>query len=509
MKKQLLIILSLLLTLTACEKPVGVSLTISLSPEAIQLKVGEKYQLTATCTPEGLDPRIVFKSQNPQVASVSSQGVVTALSTGEAIITAQLGDQVATSTVTVRNDSETALIVETTELTLKKGETRQIVYRVSPQDTPVTFTSDNPSVAKVDELGVVSGIDVGSCQISIQAADTVVRVPVSVVAEDIPQELPLLKFDPVKENWVIVDKEILGYEKNLGRTPQDINWDHEIPMPGFVNTELKTITAVIYGMTSEDPLGDVIAAYSKETLQDCSNTRKMLSQLGFKKLNKEELTFGGKTFPVLRGTHESNPQLTVFLMDDAYPELQATMYIEFALAAPEAPMGAEHEIIPDAVDFPSVEAFRKKDVTSIKAFETALGLRHYAQEYSSDTSLDFETLEDKVSKTNIRWVNYICEAPNGVPFINMQLLCISGEEDLKSEAFKSYLKANGFGLNYTYTDGVVNAYNAHGDFLGASIKSYEDGTFCQIQIRLKEDKKKASPRLLWLQNRRHHNKRVR
>lgn len=172
-------------------------------------------------------------------------------------------------------------------------------------------------------------------------------------------------------------------------------------------------------------------------------------------------------------------------------------------------MDAEHEIIPDAVDFPSVEDFRKKDVTSIKAFETALGLRHYAPEYSSDTSLDFETLEDKVPATNIRWVNYICEAPNGVPFINMQLLCISGEEDLKSEAFKSYLKANGFGLNYTYTDGVVNAYNAHGDFLGASIKSYEDGTFCQIQIRLKEDKKKASPRLLWLQNWRHHNKRVR
>ena len=66
MKKQLLIILSLLLTLTACEKPVGVSLTISLSPEAIQLKVGEEYQLTAICTPEGLESRIVFKSQNPQ-----------------------------------------------------------------------------------------------------------------------------------------------------------------------------------------------------------------------------------------------------------------------------------------------------------------------------------------------------------------------------------------------------------------------------------------------------------
>ena len=236
MKKKLLIILSLLLTLTACEKPVGVSLTIYLSPGAIQLKVGEEYKLTATCTPEGLESRIVFKSQNPQVASVSSQGVVTALSTGEAIITAQLGDQVATSTVTVRNDSETVLIVETTELTLKKGETHQIVYSVSPQDTPVTFTSDSPSVAKVDELGVVSGIDVGSCQISIQAADTVVRVPVSVVAEETPQELPLLKFDPVKENWVIVDKEILSYEKNLGRTPQDINWDHEKPMPGFVNT---------------------------------------------------------------------------------------------------------------------------------------------------------------------------------------------------------------------------------------------------------------------------------
>lgn len=82
------------------------SQSISVSPSSITMMVGSSTTLTATITPENTtDKNIIWTSSNPGVAKVTSSGLVTAISEGEAIITARNGNQTATCVVTVISDS--------------------------------------------------------------------------------------------------------------------------------------------------------------------------------------------------------------------------------------------------------------------------------------------------------------------------------------------------------------------------------------------------------------------
>ena len=65
--------------------------TITLDQEALELKVGETKEIVATVMPESLsDKTILWSSSDETIATVDENGVVTAVATGEATITAAL-----------------------------------------------------------------------------------------------------------------------------------------------------------------------------------------------------------------------------------------------------------------------------------------------------------------------------------------------------------------------------------------------------------------------------------
>ncbi len=67
--------------------------SISLNKQAMTLNLGEEYTLTATIFPDNADDKtVIWSSSNPEVATVDSQGKVTALTTGTAAITATTTD---------------------------------------------------------------------------------------------------------------------------------------------------------------------------------------------------------------------------------------------------------------------------------------------------------------------------------------------------------------------------------------------------------------------------------
>lgn len=81
------------------EKSITTSLTIivmdteitniALSEDNIELGIGAKFALTATITPHTASPRnITWSSSDPLIAEVDKEGIVTAISTGTAIVTA-------------------------------------------------------------------------------------------------------------------------------------------------------------------------------------------------------------------------------------------------------------------------------------------------------------------------------------------------------------------------------------------------------------------------------------
>ena len=90
-----------------CEVKVIVPVTsITLNLSSKLLRENETVKLTATVKPTDATYKdVTWTSDNQQVASVSSDGTVTALSEGTAIITASAGGQTATCEITVSNNA--------------------------------------------------------------------------------------------------------------------------------------------------------------------------------------------------------------------------------------------------------------------------------------------------------------------------------------------------------------------------------------------------------------------
>lgn len=98
---------------TATEIPVDPTVqvtSVAVSPSTVNLKVGETQKLTVTVTPANANQSVRWNSDNPLVASVSSDGVVTAKSAGTAnvyAVSTSDSTKKASAAVTVTNSGST------------------------------------------------------------------------------------------------------------------------------------------------------------------------------------------------------------------------------------------------------------------------------------------------------------------------------------------------------------------------------------------------------------------
>ena len=152
--------------------------SITLNAEQLTMEYGTKEQLTATVAPDDADdPGLTWTSDNEEVATVDENGLVTAVSVGEANITATAVDGsgvTATCKVTVTPKLVTSVILDESELTIEKGFTAQLNATVAPDDADnlgLTWTSDNEEVATVDENGLVTAVGEGTATITATAND--------------------------------------------------------------------------------------------------------------------------------------------------------------------------------------------------------------------------------------------------------------------------------------------------------------------------------------------------
>ena len=158
---------------------------IVISPTSVSMLLGDNVTLTATVYPENTtDKNITWGSDNPAVASVSSSGVVTALSIGTATITASNGSSKASCAVTVNPVVATSISLNVKDETIFVASTTQLVATISPAnvtDKTITWTSSRPEIATVDDQGLVYGVSVGTTTVTAKIGDVSTTCQINVV----------------------------------------------------------------------------------------------------------------------------------------------------------------------------------------------------------------------------------------------------------------------------------------------------------------------------------------
>lgn len=151
--------------------------SISLSETEATIYTGNTLQLTATVLPSTTtNPSVTWSSSNTNVATVSSTGLVSAKSTGNAVITAKTSDGSnlsATCNVTVKRLA-TSISLNKTSATLYLDQTVQLTATVSPSnatDRSVVWSSSDNSIATVSSTGLVTAIATGNATITATTAD--------------------------------------------------------------------------------------------------------------------------------------------------------------------------------------------------------------------------------------------------------------------------------------------------------------------------------------------------
>ncbi len=162
--------------------------TIVLNTSNLFMNVGDTSQLIETITPQG-SGSVTWESSDPTVATVEN-GLVKALQNGKTTITVKLenGNE-ATCLVNVSSNNIVKVILlqmNARNVTLKVGGSSQLSVNVIPSNATnktVTWSSDNTSVAEVDENGKVTAKKAGVANITAKSVDGISANSVIVVTK--------------------------------------------------------------------------------------------------------------------------------------------------------------------------------------------------------------------------------------------------------------------------------------------------------------------------------------
>jgi uncharacterized protein YjdB len=225
--------------------------SIALNKTESTLAVSAQEQLIVTVLPEdATDKTVTWTSSDPSIATVDENGLVTAVATGVATITATTNDGTnlsATCAVTVIIPA-TSIALNKTETTLAVSAQEQLIVTVLPEgatDKTVTWTSSNPTVATVDENGLVTAVATGAATITATTNDGTSLEASCAVTVVIPAAS--IALNKTEATLVIGDQEHLtATVLPANATDKTITWTSSNPTVATVD-ENGLVTAVAVG----------------------------------------------------------------------------------------------------------------------------------------------------------------------------------------------------------------------------------------------------------------------
>ena len=193
--------------------PKGVA-SIRLDKGSATMNIKDVLTLVATIEPADADDKtLTWKSSDVSVATVDN-GKVTAVGKGEAVITASVGSLNVNCKVTVVYPVK-SITLSKTEASVEEEKTVALKAVVDTEDPDVNvlWTSENSSVASVDQNGLVKGLKVGTTTISANVGDKTATCAITVTegTYKVKEREALVKFfnanngknwsDYNKRNW--------------------------------------------------------------------------------------------------------------------------------------------------------------------------------------------------------------------------------------------------------------------------------------------------------------------
>lgn len=202
---------------------------VSLNKTATTIEVGKTEKLTATVTPDNAtNKNVTWKSSNEDVATVGTDGTVTAKAVGTADITVTTADggKTATCTVTVKEATTEIEVTDITisdgtagseEKTLKVGNTLSLTANIDPsnatnQNITWSVSDDKDDVDVVtlssttDKEIKVTANAVGAATVTVKTADGKHTDSYKVTVEAATVEITKLEFEKDTEEITVGDE---------------------------------------------------------------------------------------------------------------------------------------------------------------------------------------------------------------------------------------------------------------------------------------------------------------
>ncbi|MDR1527077.1 MAG: Ig-like domain-containing protein [Dysgonamonadaceae bacterium] len=147
---------------------------VTVKPTTVSLELNTTRSVVATVVPSDANQAVEWTSEDETIATVS-EGVITAVAVGTTkVIATSIADPSKSATVTVEVTPSTTAVssieVSATEADLTVGEERWIEATVLPEtalNKDVEWKSGNSAIARVDEVGMIVGVAVGSTTVTV------------------------------------------------------------------------------------------------------------------------------------------------------------------------------------------------------------------------------------------------------------------------------------------------------------------------------------------------------
>jgi uncharacterized protein YjdB len=152
---------------------------LGLNKTLLSLEAGYSERLTETITPlDASDKSVEWASSNPSIAQVAQNGTITAVASGMATISAKTvdGGHIASCSLTVMpaKISVAGISLDIASFSIEARKTATLTETITPHDASdksVEWTSDNPSVARVAQNGLITALSAGTATITAKAND--------------------------------------------------------------------------------------------------------------------------------------------------------------------------------------------------------------------------------------------------------------------------------------------------------------------------------------------------